>query len=425
MQAASVESLRANTAADRSPGPLRADVSHGFLGLLRDIEAHQRSHSTPIERGTEAQATGKVEEEAPGEEDAKAQPGTTAATAASVGPVPTGDTAADAPPTASGLALQEAESTDTLAQADGRLVNRRAVNNPTPGTGAGELLSEETNPGSSQALPSAFKGSGKLADTAVDEGSAPPPGTSHVEAAEGEEIDPGTEAEAPATQSRASRSSESVASLQKLGFSVNREVLPQETEILRELHATREGKKSLEVAPKPPTAVAGAEPGAPARAEMVIRSVPPSASVTLPEPPVEIVVRGVHYLLNKGEQTVTMRLVPASLGELHLEVLTVGDEVRVRIATASPGVRESITSQLIHLRESLQKDGLIPGRIEILTTLDSGPGNQHSPASQQSMSGNTPHKASLPILHHDRQAQEETSRRPQTPQVPGSINIFV
>lgn len=86
-------------------------------------------------------------------------------------------------------------------------------------------------------------------------------------------------------------------------------------------------------------------------------------------------VKGVRYLLTKGEQTMRIRLVPESLGELRLVVTSSGDEITVRLASANHGVRELLHTQVQHLREVLAQDGTPVGKITITGDMSAGTGN--------------------------------------------------
>jgi flagellar hook-length control protein FliK len=86
-------------------------------------------------------------------------------------------------------------------------------------------------------------------------------------------------------------------------------------------------------------------------------------------------VKGVRYLLTKGEQTMRIRLVPETLGELRLVVTSSGDEITVRLASANHGVRELLHTQIQQLREVLAQDGTPVGKITITGDMSAGTGN--------------------------------------------------
>ncbi len=88
-------------------------------------------------------------------------------------------------------------------------------------------------------------------------------------------------------------------------------------------------------------------------------------------------VKGVRYLLTKGEQTMRIRLVPESLGELKLVVTSNNDEITVRLASANHAVREMLHTQVHHLREALSQDGGNVGKITVTADMSAGagPGN--------------------------------------------------
>jgi flagellar hook-length control protein FliK len=77
-------------------------------------------------------------------------------------------------------------------------------------------------------------------------------------------------------------------------------------------------------------------------------------------------VRSVRLLTDHdGHQSVTVRLVPETLGELRLEVERAGDTLTVRMASASPAVREALESQSRQIQQALLRDGIETVRVEV------------------------------------------------------------
>ena len=79
----------------------------------------------------------------------------------------------------------------------------------------------------------------------------------------------------------------------------------------------------------------------------------------------EHTIRGVRYLVTRNEKVLTVRLVPASLGELHLEVTSADDVLHVRLTSGSPLVREALNVALEQLRASLTREGFEVGRVVV------------------------------------------------------------
>jgi len=69
-------------------------------------------------------------------------------------------------------------------------------------------------------------------------------------------------------------------------------------------------------------------------------------------------VRAVRYLATQGEKTLTLKLIPESLGELHLEVTSGQDGLNVRLMSANSVVRSILNTDLPSLRDALLRDGL-------------------------------------------------------------------
>lgn len=70
------------------------------------------------------------------------------------------------------------------------------------------------------------------------------------------------------------------------------------------------------------------------------------------------VIRAVRLMVSNGEKTVTVRLIPESLGELHLEVRSTAESLHVKLISPHSAVREVLGSQLQSLRDALTQDGL-------------------------------------------------------------------
>jgi len=83
-------------------------------------------------------------------------------------------------------------------------------------------------------------------------------------------------------------------------------------------------------------------------------------------------------LQGAGEQrTMTLRLVPESLGELQVELKSNGHEISVRMASANASVRDALEVHAHALRESLGRDGMEVSKIEIGSQLNSNHGQTH------------------------------------------------
>ncbi|MBP8129599.1 MAG: flagellar hook-length control protein FliK [Candidatus Hydrogenedentes bacterium] len=80
-------------------------------------------------------------------------------------------------------------------------------------------------------------------------------------------------------------------------------------------------------------------------------------------------VRNVRILAGSGETSLTVRLVPESLGEMRIEVHATGDGLAVRMASASPAVRGALEAQAQSLRDALQRDGVDVSHIEVAADL--------------------------------------------------------
>lgn len=84
----------------------------------------------------------------------------------------------------------------------------------------------------------------------------------------------------------------------------------------------------------------------------------PDRPTVVTEPVARTVVQHVRHLTASGEQTVTVKLVPESLGELHITVKSARDAVEVVLSTSNQHVRQALEHQLHALRETLVREGI-------------------------------------------------------------------
>ncbi len=74
----------------------------------------------------------------------------------------------------------------------------------------------------------------------------------------------------------------------------------------------------------------------------------------------QVTVDGVRMLVSRGGKTISVQLVPESLGELRLEVSSAptGNGVHVRLISANAEVRDALAAQLPSLKEALTRTGV-------------------------------------------------------------------
>ena len=93
----------------------------------------------------------------------------------------------------------------------------------------------------------------------------------------------------------------------------------------------------------------------------------------------QFAVKSVRYLAGRGEETMTVRLVPESLGELRLVVKSGEHSLDVQLSAANASVRDSLEQQLPALREALARDAGDARQVNI--TINTGT-DQQSAGSQ-------------------------------------------
>ncbi len=136
-------------------------------------------------------------------------------------------------------------------------------------------------------------------------------------------------------------------------------------------------------------------------------------------------VKSVRYLAQQGGATISVRLIPESLGEMHIEVRSQGDDVSVRLVSANPVVRETLQTQLPGLRDALARDGLEVGQVEIASSTSQNAG-QGSWNSQQAGPQDGP--ARIPAYSAKSYAGPVHDTMPALRRLPahqGALNVFV
>ena len=89
-------------------------------------------------------------------------------------------------------------------------------------------------------------------------------------------------------------------------------------------------------------------------------------AASLPTMVKDIVVQEGRYIVLHGDKTVTIKLIPESLGELRLEVSSVNDKLNVRLFSPNAGVREALEGNVQALRESLARNGIEVTSVSVL-----------------------------------------------------------
>lgn len=96
---------------------------------------------------------------------------------------------------------------------------------------------------------------------------------------------------------------------------------------------------------------------------------PEAATVEVPAPPPEAVVRqvirGARFLLKDDVSEVRVRLEPPELGSVHIRLVSGGDTLSGEIGVSNPDVKGIVESHLHQLRSSLTEQGLRVGHIDV------------------------------------------------------------
>jgi len=139
----------------------------------------------------------------------------------------------------------------------------------------------------------------------------------------------------------------------------------------------------------------------------------------------EHTVRGVRYLVRRDEHTVTIRLIPKSLGELRLEVRSANNTVHVRLISGSSVVREALGGELPELRESLLREGVDVGRVVVSSHVAADArddGLTHQPAQQF---GNAAHGRAAPPARAEGEDPQAAAPWVRAGPPAGALDVFV
>jgi flagellar hook-length control protein FliK len=140
------------------------------------------------------------------------------------------------------------------------------------------------------------------------------------------------------------------------------------------------------------------------------------------------VVKGVRYLATNGGETLTIRLVPESLGVMHIVVKSGDNAIEVTLVSANQSVRESLEQHLPALREMFGRDGIDVSKVSIVAqsaTADTIPSG--GPLDRQSAEHGPTRDGTHRGADEDRDnAESETHhyRRPKTEHA-GSLDVLV
>ena len=85
-----------------------------------------------------------------------------------------------------------------------------------------------------------------------------------------------------------------------------------------------------------------------------------------------------HFAVNRSLEsgTITMRLHPAELGELRMEIKVEQDNIKAHITAQNPQVQDILERNLPRLREVLQQQGMNLAHMQVSVTTDGGGNSQ-------------------------------------------------
>ncbi|MGI6458606.1 MAG: flagellar hook-length control protein FliK [Candidatus Hydrogenedentales bacterium] len=101
----------------------------------------------------------------------------------------------------------------------------------------------------------------------------------------------------------------------------------------------------------------------PAAVEVLEFHAPPEAA--LHDSLAQLAVKSVRYLVSEDKRSLQIRLVPESLGEVRVELVSTRDELHLKLFSGSASVREAMENASEALRHALTKDGVHLVRVSV------------------------------------------------------------
>jgi flagellar hook-length control protein FliK len=147
-----------------------------------------------------------------------------------------------------------------------------------------------------------------------------------------------------------------------------------------------------------------------------------------PDSPEALAVKSVRHLISRGEHSMRVRLVPATLGEMQVEISTNNDAIMVRLATTNPAVREALEGQLADLRAALMREGVDVGSVTVVTETQASSPQSSATGRQSDQAGTHSRNAdgSGQGQRNTEEGREQGKRSPKPPQSQyGALDVTV
>jgi flagellar hook-length control protein FliK len=138
----------------------------------------------------------------------------------------------------------------------------------------------------------------------------------------------------------------------------------------------------------------------------------------------ENTLRGVRYLTANGEQTMRIRLVPESLGEMRLEVTSAKGEVNVKLTSANAAVREILQTHAPGLQTAIAQDNAGTVRVTVTADVSSGAwlsGNAQRQNAQHD--GSAQQRQPMSTWYHEPKHPVPAGNRRETAHA-GNLNVY-
>jgi flagellar hook-length control protein FliK len=142
----------------------------------------------------------------------------------------------------------------------------------------------------------------------------------------------------------------------------------------------------------------------------------------------EQALRGARFLVNNTEQTMRIRLMPESLGEVRLEVVAAKGDVTVKLASANAAVREILQTHAPGLQHAIAQDNT--GNVRVTVSADVGSSawlssnaNRNNGQQDPNAQAQANHRSATPSLYRDANPTTTATPRREAAHA-GNLNVY-
>jgi flagellar hook-length control protein FliK len=175
------------------------------------------------------------------------------------------------------------------------------------------------------------------------------------------------------------------------------------------------------------TAVAHTEaPKQAAQTEAVAAAQSASNAAPAAQDPAEVALKSIRHMTLHGDKQLTVKLKPESLGEMSIAITANKDGgLEVQLSATQSGTREVLEKQLVNLRDSLSREGIVVNKVSVAADLSGQQQFQQSGSRQAGADSGSSRSFSYPGNSPYRQATPSTMSAPRTAaRHRGSLDLY-